>query len=82
MVAADLTVRLGKRIISCSDSCKNGFAAILIQGSEGRHVLISIISRVKAVPEKSYSSVTLENIYQEWEARKWSRNGSEVYLVR
>lgn len=54
-----------------TDACKNGFAAILTQEREGKHVLVDAISRTTSAPEKNYSSAKLECACVIWAAKRW-----------
>jgi len=54
-----------------TDACKSGFAAILTQVRQGRHILVDAISRTTTDAEKNYSSAKLECACVIWAAKKW-----------
>ena len=54
-----------------TDACKMGFAAILTQRRDNRHVLVDATSRTTTPAEKNYSSAKLECACVIWAAKKW-----------
>ena len=64
-----------------TDACKDGFAAILTQNRNGRHVLIDAISRTTTPAEKNYASAKSECACVVWANKKWRHYLSAVPLV-
>lgn len=66
-------IDLNKPLYLHTDACSTGFAAMLTQEENGRHVLIDAISRTTTPAEKNYGSAKSESACAIWASQNWKQ---------